>query len=362
MPILIWRRLRKNWQNWLYRRMKKVHIVIPDLLLPQHLSVYASADLRLPALEKMLARARLASLEAQSLEACLCKRFGVDETAIAPLTLKADGVMPGMAYCLRADPVNISMQRDQSVLQADIGLMAEEAAQLCASLNAHFAVDGLRFIAPHPQRWYLQLDVTPQIHTYPLPQVVGADVHTHLPYGADALRWHSLFNEIQMLFYGHAVNMAREQRGEPVVSAVWLWGGGKLGRVLQQPYARVAGDSELARALAQADGNADLLNAGRGLAEGWADEQGDLLLVYEGLRSALHRANLAEWRSAVQQFEKNYAAPVLAALAAGKIGEITLDVPSESASRRFILARPALWKIWRRPWSLLQYSAKQDTP
>lgn len=336
--------------------MKKAHLVIPELFLPQQLAAYAGADLRLPALEKILSRAQATPLEIDSLEAWLCKHFGVEEMAIAPLTLLADGVPPGSSYWLRADPVSIGMQRDQSVLQADPGLSAEEAAQLCASLNAHFAADGLRFYAPHPQRWYLQLDKVPEIHTYPLAQVVAADMHAHLPYGVDALRWHSLYNEIQMLFYAHAVNQAREQRGEPLISAVWLWGGGKLGRDLLQPYACVAGDSELASAFAQAAAIPVVQSAGQMLR---SLESGDCLLVWEGLRAALHGADIGKWRSAVQQLEKDYVGPLLAALSAGKVGQITLDVLSESASRRYVLSRASLWKVWRMPKPLLHYALLQ---
>jgi len=335
--------------------MKNIHLVIPDLFLPQQLAAYASGDLLLPALEKLLARAQLVPLKVDTLEAWLCEYFGVDGVAIAPLTLQADGVQPGDAYWMRADPVGISMQREQMVLQSDLALSGEESAQLCASLNAHFADDGLRFAAPHPQRWYLRLDKAPALQTYPLPQAVGADMHAHLPVGEDALHWHSVFNEIQMLFYEHAVNQAREQRGEPVVSGVWLWGGGKLANNLLRPVAKVAGDSDLARAFAQAAGIPALLSADS-LPAGWADGSGDLLVVREGLRSALHSADIGKWRNAVQQFEQNYAAPILAALAAGQVEQLTLDILSEGASRRFVLRRAALWKLWRLPRPLLHYA------
>lgn len=340
--------------------MKKAHIVIPDLFLPQQLAAYASADLSLPALEKLLARAQVEPLKVDTLEAWLCESFGVGEMAIAPLTLQVDGVHPGDVYWLRADPVGISMQRDQMVLQSDIALTEEEAALLCDSLNAHFAADGLRFVAPHPQRWYLQLDHEPAMETYPLPQVVGADIHAHLPHGADALRWHSVFNEIQMLFYEHAVNQSREQRGELPVSAVWLWGGGKLSEGLLQPFSNLAGDSELARAFAQA-ACMSVFNGTAPMPAGWAAESGDLLLVWEGLRSALQRADIGKWRGAVQQFEKNYAGPLLAALAAGHVGQVTVDVLSEGASRRFVVTRAALWKLWRLPKPLLHYALVQHT-
>ena len=341
--------------------MKKVHIVIPDLFLPRQLAAYASADLRLPALEKLLSRSQVSPLQPGSLEAWLCGHFGVAESAIAPLTLQADGVPAGAACWLRADPVSISMQRKQTILQADLSISAEEAGQLCASLNAHFAVDGLRFLAPHPQRWYLQLQQQPVMQTYPLPQVVGADMHAHLPYGKDALRWHSVINEIQMLFHEHAVNQAREQRGEVPVSGVWLWGEGKLAEIQPQPVARMAGDSELAFAFALAAG-ISVLKETDPIPVRFFKEEGDLLLVWEGLRSALQRADIGTWRAAVQQFENSYAAPLLAALSAGKIEQITLDVLSEGASRRFVLTRATLWKIWRLPRPLLHYALVSALP
>jgi hypothetical protein len=335
--------------------MKKVHIVIPDLFLPKQLAAYASADLSLPALEKVLTRAQVSSLEVDTPEAWLCEQFGLASLAIAPLTLQADGVSAGDSYWLRADPVGITMQREQMVLQADVSLNADEAAALCASLNTHFAADGLKFVAPHPQRWYVQLEHEPALQTHALPQVVGADIHAHLPTGEHALRWHSVFNEIQMLFYEHAVNLAREQRGELAVSGIWLWGGGKFPQNLSAPFTCVAGDSDLAQAFAQAAGLSQLCVSDNAQlsSNAW---QGDLLLLWEGMRSALQHADIAQWRSAVMQFEKSFMAPLLAELYAGKLEQITLDALNEGATRRFVLTRGMLWKIWRSPKPLLHYA------
>jgi hypothetical protein len=334
--------------------MKEVHIVIPDLFLPQQLAAYACGDLRLPALEKLLARAQVLPLHTDTLEGWLCEQFGVEGLAIAPLTLQADGVQHEGAYWLRADPVGVQMRRDEMVLQADVTLTVEEAAQLCASLNAHFAEDGLHFVAPHPQRWYLRLESAPGLETYPLPQVVGADMHAHLPRGADALRWHSVLNEIQMLFYEHAVNLAREQRGELPVSGVWLWGGGKPATELLQPFAAVAGDSELAAAFARAAG-VPILNGAEQVVAG-GTQADNVLVVWEGLRHALQSADIGRWRNAVQHIERDFAVPLLAALEAGKVGRITLDILGEHSSRRFELTRSARWKIWRRRKPLLDYA------
>jgi len=334
--------------------MRSIHLVIPDLFLPQDVAAEACAGLKLPALEKLLARALSAPLPAESLEAWVCGAFGVADQAIAAVTLQADGMEPSAAYWLRADPVHLRIQRDQLILQSDVRLDAGEAAQLCASLNAHFAGEGLRFFAPHPQRWYLQLDAAPGMTTHTLAQVAGRNAHAYLPQGPDALRWHGMFNEIQMLLFGHKVNQARETRGELPVNSVWLWGGGRVAGQLARPYARMYGDSSLAGAFAQAAGiSCELLpdNVTR-CVEG---DDGDVLIVWEGLRRALQHGDLHAWRDGLQRLEQRCAAPLLDALRAGRTAQLTLDILQAGASRRFILTRSAAWKLWRRPKPLACY-------
>ncbi len=329
----------------------KYHLVVPDLFLPQEIAADACAGLRLPMLEKLLARAQSAPLPTDNLETWLCGAFGVEGQAIAPVTLLTDGMQPGAAYWLRADPVHIQIRREQMVLQADVPINVDEAAQLCASLNAHFAVEGLRFFAPHPQRWYLRLDTAPDIVTRPVAQVAGKNVHAHLPQGPDALRWHGVFNEIQMLFFEHAVNQARETRGEFPINGVWLWGGGSAAGQVARPYSRVCGDSPLAAAFAQAAGipfAADAFTV--------AGNDGDVLFVWEGLRSALQQGDLHAWRDSLQRFEQACAAPLWAALRAGRITQLTLDVLGTGDARRFELTRSAAWKLWCLPKSLMRYA------
>ncbi len=334
--------------------MRNIHLVIPDLLLPQELAAEACAGLALPSLERLLARAQSAPLPAESLEAWLCKAFGVEGQAIAAVTLRADEMVPGEAYWLRADPVHLSIQRDQLILQPDVHLDAGEAAQLCASLNAHFNEEGLHFFAPHPQRWYLQLEVAPEMATYPLAQVSGRNVHAYLPQGPGALHWHGVLNEIQMLLFEHAANQAREARGELPVNSVWLWGGGRAAGQLARPYAKVCGDSGLAGAFALAAGiPCELLPDDTACC---VDANGgEVLVVWEGLRRAMQRGDLQAWRDSLQQFERCCAIPLIGALRAGRITQLTIEVLQAGASYRFMLTRGAAWKLWRLPKPLARY-------
>ena len=337
--------------------MRSVHLVIPDLFLPHEVAAEACAGLKLPALEKLLARAQSAPLSAESLEAWLCRVFGVAGQAIAAVTLRADGMEPGAAYWLRADPVHLRIQRDQLILQPDVRLATDEAAQLCASLNAHFAGAGLYFFAPHPQRWYLRLDAAPDMTTFPLAQVAGKNVHAHLPQGPDALRWHSVFNEIQMLLFEHAVNQAREARGELPINSVWLWGGGRAAHQLARPFAKLCSDSALAGAFVQvADIRCEPLpDDVTRCVEGGG---GGVLIVREELHRALQHGDLHAWRDGLQRFEQGCAAPLLNALHAGRIAQLTLDALQTGASYRFMLTRGAAWKLWKRAKPLARYSVK----
>jgi hypothetical protein len=305
-------------------------------------------------LEKLLARARSEIQSDQTLEAWLCRVFGVEDQSIAPVTLQADGGQAGETYWLRADPVYLSLERDQLVLHANAPLSAEEARLLCDSLNAHFATDGLCFIAPHSQRWYLGLDTVPNIKTFPLAQVAGKNVHPLLPQGIDALHWHGVYNEIQMLLYEHPVNQSREARGELPINSVWLWGGGLAARALQCPYARMYSDSDLALAFAQVAGIPgdalpdDVIKAIAGI-------DGDCLIVFEGLRYALQQGDIGSWRERVLRIERALAKPLLNELRAGRIARLTLDVLAEGESHRYVLTRGAAWKFWRRSRSLPEY-------
>ncbi len=324
--------------------------------MPNPLAKDACAGLELDALEKFLARAEPAALQADSLESWLCAAFGVADLAIAPFTLQADGVEPGASGWMRADPVHIQLQREQMILRTDVIPTPEEAAQLCASLNAHFAQDGLHFAAPHPQRWYVQLAAVPAMQTHPLSQAAGLDVRAHLPGGRDALHWHGVLNEIQMLFFSHAVNQAREERGKPAINSVWFWGAGMAGDDLLQPCAQVIADGDLALALALA--GAAGVGAGR-LCQGQrvdVDGEGDVLLVWEGLQAALQRGDLATWRSSLQEFERDCMSPLLQGLKAGKIGRIVIDIPAQETARRYELTRAGLWKLWRFRHSLAYYA------
>lgn len=333
--------------------MSHIHLVVPDLFLPQSVAAEACAGLSLPALETLLARSQVEALQVDTLEAWLGEAFGVGGTSIASITLRSDGLEAGKDHWLRADPVHLSMRRDQLILYKDVQLDAAEAAQFCSSLNEHFAAESLEFIAPHPQRWYLRLREAAEVVTTPLAQAEGRHVYEHLPRGKEALRWLGLFNEIQMLMHGHEVNQEREARGVLSVGGVWLWGEGSTASELVRPCQAMFTDNDLAQAFAKAAGMScvpppeDAMQCAAG---------GDAILVWDGLQRAWQHGEQNDWREEVLRLERQYVHPLLNALRSGRIERITLDVLHGGASRRFVLTRGAAWKLWRRPLPLAYYA------
>ena len=241
-----------------------VHLVVPDLILPREAAAQGYSGLGLPALERLMARGQVRDLPHPTLEAWLCAAFGAENGAIAPVTLLAEGGQPGAAYWLRADPVHLMLRGSEIILHPLASLSAEEAGQMCDSLNRHFAEDGLHFIAPLSQHWYLRLERAPGLITQSVAHVAGRNILGFLPHGEEALQWHRLLNEIQMLLTDHPVNAAREARGDWVINSVWPWGGGHAPAQLQRPYARVYTDSPLAAAFRQGRRHGAIAPAGRG--------------------------------------------------------------------------------------------------
>ncbi len=335
--------------NWAY-------LVIPDLLLPDDVAAEACAGLHLFALEEMFARSHREAIPKAGLETLLCEIFGMQNAAsapIAPISARFDGL--GEGCWMRADPVHLRLQRDQLIMFPQVGVSAGEAAQMCMSLNEHFAGQGVEFFAPHPQRWYVRLGRLPGIETAPMSQAIGRDVRGLLPKGAEALYWHQLFNEVQMLLFSHPVNEAREARGELPINSVWLWGSGCDTLLPQRTFDHVSSDDPLAEMFAAA---ADIPFSG--WSGQWSEEKasGRQLLVWTGLRSALQRGDLEEWRASLQNFEAGYAEPLRRALRSGSIGQVTLDAIDSSGILRLSLTRGSAWAFWRRSRPLADWSMR----
>lgn len=330
--------------------------LIPHLFPTRHLLKAAAPDLRLPALQTLLARGSRQSCPDGGVEAALCAALGIErqqDWPLAPITLAADGGEAGNAYWLRADPVHLRVMRDRIVLAGSdvLSLSREEADALADTIGRHFGAD-LSPLPLHPQRWYLRFPEAPRLTTTPLSVAVGCDIDPLLPQGPDAMRFRSELNELQMLLHVHPVNQAREARGELPVNSLWLWGGGRVSALKCDPpsvHARHAATL----ALAASCGARTNTLPGQLSAQLLGTQD---VVVLDTLAESGQVGDAWGWREAMRDLERDWLAPLQSLLRkAGPHGVRLLDPDHGKALH---LSAGDAWRVWRRPRSLLDRLAK----
>ena len=203
-------------------------LLVPHLLPPPDAPT-DMGSLRLPALERWLAAADIVRSPATSAGDWLAMEFSLPLPApVAPIALIAEGHSVEGTW-MRADPVHLSIDREAVRLHgaAALEIGRDEADALVGILQAHFRGDGLQFVAPSPERWYVRVpDEEAAPVTTPLASVIGRNVQGAFPESRGRIKWRTSLTEAQMLLGTHEVNARREASGRPAINSVWFWGGG----------------------------------------------------------------------------------------------------------------------------------------
>lgn len=327
---------------------KSITLVIPGLFdnLPDPVP-------RLPALETLLARADYRDDLPVGYERTLMHLFGLPQSPEHDVPEGAlgryaqTGERPdGIWLC--AAPVHLFADQSRVYLNSidEATLSEAEAAQLIAELNQIYQEDGWEFVQHTSTRWYLRVPEKPSILTTPLREVDGKPIHDKLPQGDDALQWHRVLNEMQMLLHASPVNQVRQEGGVLPVNGVWLWGSGVLPEVTAtEQWQSICSDepSSLGLALLKRvtihnfPANVDLCLEGV--------SEGDQLVVTDFLVANGVEHNL-------EQMEANWFAPFYAALKSGRLDSVNILAGD---ARQWCLSRRSLLRFWRRTRSMHKY-------
>ncbi|HEX7811505.1 MAG TPA: hypothetical protein VF460_06315 [Burkholderiales bacterium] len=324
--------------------MPNLTLFIPSLMPPAPDGSAGLSASRYPALERLLARGHASSVDCAAMTAWLCGRFGVGRQLDwpgAPIALQGEGEDPGREFWFRATPVHLRVQRDQLVLlpPALLAVTQAEAQAMMETLNRHFSADGLLFTAPHPQRWYLRTPAIPELHTVPLDAAIGRDINRLLPTGGDRMRYHHLFNEMQMLLHDHAVNESRERSDLLAINSIWFWEGGTLPAPASPSWRVVIGDDPLLKGLGRlADIPVASLSAGLAL-----PETGDTIVVLPESPAG----DAANWRAHMEKMEQEWIRPILQKLRSGEIQRLEIVTVDSGQARGWAVASRDLLKFWK---------------
>ena len=331
--------------------MKNVTLLIPGLLGPDTHYTGNIAP-RLPALEKLLARADHHDNLTDSVYRLLCDFTDIDlhpdaDLPVAALTRLFDDNHPPKGHWMRADPIHLRPERDGLVLMDSfvLGLNRHDALAIAAEVNKVLVHYEMALEIPHEDRWYIRVDEPLDMVTTELPLVVGKDIRRQLPQGADAKKIHTLLNEIQMQLYDCDLNKLREGRGELPINSVWFWGLGPLPEDFAWEWSVVFSEDLFVRGLATITGTpfhpvpADLQAV-------WdeCDVQDSALIVLPHCQTAAQYQNMTLWQEAVEGLEQDWFEPFLDCLKQRSLH--TLRIITEG--HVFEIGRFGIWRFWRR--------------
>ncbi len=343
---------------------RRLHFLVPFALPSAADAASSLHTLDSPALEKLLARAslveRVAGEDFQRTlphERWLARQFGAtqgnaaDEAPLAPYMLLADGGDPGTRAWACVEPVHVEIAHDHLVLvdPAALALDDGDAAALLAVARPLIEELGVRLEAPNPSRWYLSSEQLARLAGAAPLRASGRNIEIWLPHeahtGERSRMWMKLQNEVQMAWFQHPVNEAREARGLPAVNSIWFHAQGTL-KPVGQPFARVLSASPAALGLARAARtDASGVPAAFGALPA-AD--GATLVELPALTTPFIEQDWARWHDGLAALERDWFAPALAALRNGELAGVDFTLCGDTSSVTLRATRSDLRKFWRR--------------
>lgn len=305
-----------------------MHLVVPHAAPAPEVGAQVLQGLRLPQLEKLLARLSPgptirtgpASLNTPFEHVLArCRGWAGDDGSLplAAWAAQADGLPaapPGQGWGLLT-PTHWQVGSEQILLldPAQLHLHEAESRALWQALRGLFdESEGWTLHWGAPLRWYATHALLDGLATASLDRVIGQPIDRWLPERRAGAVLRRLQSEAQMLLHTHPINAAREARGELAVNSFWLSGTGPTQAL--QPT---------------------------------ADEP----QVDDRLAAPWRAGDWAAWAAAWQALDEEQLGEVEARAARGDVVGLTLC--GERAAQRFDSAQRSTWQRltqgWRRP-------------
>ncbi len=313
--------------------MRHTTLLLPFALPPAELARDLLGPLEAPSLALLLARAAEMPLREQppfaaSLphESLLAGTDGSNSPPLAHALMAALGVPPGDGWWFVLQPVHFHVARDHLVLTdpREIALDDATSQALFAAACPLFDELGYEVRYGNARHWFLRADSWQALRTSTPDAAAGRNVDVWMPAGEAARHWRKLHNEVQMLWHMHPLNEEREQRGLRRANGLWLWGGAAPGMHLPEARARLLAAMP---AVAAAEGLAcDGTLLPPALAGDWS-----------------------QWLAAMQAIDAERTTPLLAALRAGTLDCLTLQLTDATRLREWRATRASMRKFWRTP-------------
>jgi len=301
-----------------------------------------------PALAALLSRhgaRRFHAFEADSRvlphEAWLAHALGLTaaphDAPVAAAVMAGTGVAPNAGHWFLVHPISIQVGNHlQMGDPAHLRLDEDESRTLFDAVLPLFDGDGHQLVYGDARTWFLRADAWAGLDTASPDAASGGNLHPWMPTGDAARAFRRLQNEVQMLWFAHPLNAAREARGLTPINSFWLWGGAGAAvqakarpataevphwlDALADPARRAATPAQLR--------NGDIAVAGHVLAAGLAEDW-------------------STWLGRMQQLEDEWFGPLLAAVKSGAINQLTLVLSNRHGWLETRTTKLAQYQFWR---------------
>jgi hypothetical protein len=203
-------------------------------------AVHDTSRLRVPLLEQLLARAdgwvpvadwradafRVIAPQTACMPAVAAAALCADRAAVHTGTADA-GAVNGAWVCA-ATPVHYVAEMTSVRLGWDgmLALSPAGAETLASDFNRVWKGSGIHLTASRSAQLFCIFDLTLDVITRDLEDVLGRHIEEFLPTGADSGRLRQLISETEMWLFEHEANRARTALNLPAINGLWFWGGG----------------------------------------------------------------------------------------------------------------------------------------
>ncbi len=247
---------------------------------------------------------------------------------------------------------------------ASLDLSDEEAGALLAVARPLIEELGVRIEAPKSARWYLSGEGFGTLAGASPLRASGRNIEIWLPHeahsGERSRAWMKLQNEVQMAWFEHRFNEAREARGLPAVNSIWFHAQGAA-QPVRSPFARVFSEAAATLGLAMTAGvptgappaSFSALSAASGNASGknsgnTSNTETTTLVELDPFSAPYIEQDWARWNDAFAALQTDWFEPALDALQSGRLGELGLTLCGDTGSVTLSVTRGDLRKFWRR--------------
>ncbi|MBL1141248.1 MAG: hypothetical protein HND53_04370 [Proteobacteria bacterium] len=329
--------------------MRSITLYIPGLFGPD-IAIHPDDLPSLPALDWFLSRGEHQTVQRISPSYTLCELFGLSseqgDHPVAAISRLSDDNQHPEGLWLRADPVNVTADRDGLILIDNnrFTLNQRDALALAADINLLFEPYGISLEVPVPTRWYLRVKENYEIKTVPVDSIVGKDILPFMPTGDDRINVIQLMNDIQMTLHNSDVNKRREQERQLPINSVWFWGYGELPKIIDRHWSFVSSDEILAKGLSMiaATPFQELPDSYKDIKDKGSSFNG--LIVLNSFQKYSHYHDLEGWLEALLFVEENWFAPLQTTLKKKELDQLTIktDINLITANKY------SQYKFWKK--------------